>query len=101
MMLDDGTEAHEQAVTEAGDRSSQNDAAPERHQPSLSEAMEELIGKFQIVLHLPSAQVWNPGCNTDTCLLPVQSLSTPQHACVDFNLQSRQVKVPESQATMW
>ena len=44
-------------VIEAGDQGSQSEAAPERHQPDLSEAIEELTEKFQMMLHLPSAQV--------------------------------------------
>ena len=53
---DDKTEADGQADIEAGKQGSQSEAAPERHQPNLSEAIEELTERFQMMLHLPSAQ---------------------------------------------
>ena len=70
-IMDDGeTEADKQAVIEAGDQGSPSGAAPERHQPDLPEAIEELTERFQMMLHLPSAQVRTARCCVCSGLLP-------------------------------
>ena len=70
---DDGSEADGQAAIKAGEQGSQAESAllVEKHQPDMLEASEELIEKFQMMLHLPNAQVWNPTYNADTYVLPV------------------------------
>ena len=70
---DDETEADGQAVSEAGDQDSQIEAAPERHQLNLLEAIEELTEKFQMMLHLPSAQVRTARCSACSGLLPIHN----------------------------
>ena len=79
---DGGTEVDGQAVNEAGDQGGQNEPALQRHQPKLVEAMEELTEKFQMMLHLPSAQVWTSRCSADTCLAAcAKRLAHPRCSC--------------------
>ena len=92
IMHDEETEADGQADIEAGSQGSQNELAPRRHQPNLLEAIEELTEKFQMMLHLPSAQVWIARCRACSGLLPVRNAQQPQHAHVDFMPLNRQVR---------
>ena len=83
-MHDDKTEADAHMVVEANDEGSPSEAASERHQPNLLEAIEELTEKFQMMLHLSSAQVRTARCSAQCGLLAIQKAQHTPYAHVDF-----------------